>query len=105
MKFLREKLGCGGNAGLMESKENIKPFPTLPTVLGNHQRTVITTFPPHGDYYWIWTLLLCSRQDISALQQHKVLLSQNMTPHLTNQSRRKPACQPVVQLRQTAVPS
>jgi hypothetical protein len=73
MKFLREKLGCGGNAGLMESKENIKPFPTLPTVLGNHQRTVITTFPPHGDYYWIWTLLLCSRQDISALQQQDLL--------------------------------
>jgi hypothetical protein len=24
-----------------------------------------------GDYYWIWTLLLCSRQDISALQQHE----------------------------------
>jgi hypothetical protein len=68
-EILARKTGCGGNAGLMESKENIKPFPTLPTVLGNHQRTVITTFPPHGDYYWIWTLLLCSRQDISALQQ------------------------------------
>ena len=71
-EILARKTGCGGNAGLMESEENIKPFPSLPTVLGNHQRTVITTFPPHGDYYWIWTLLLCSRQDISALQQQMI---------------------------------
>jgi hypothetical protein len=70
-EILARKTGCGGNAGLMGSEENIKPFPSLPTVLGNHQRT-ITTFPPHGDYYWIWTLLLCSRQDISALQQQKM---------------------------------
>ncbi len=34
---LSTKIGGRGNAGLMESEENIKPFPTLPTALGNHQ--------------------------------------------------------------------
>jgi hypothetical protein len=34
VKLLREKLG-GGNDGLMEREENKKPFPSLPTVLGN----------------------------------------------------------------------
>jgi len=77
-EILARKTGCGGNAGLMESEENIEPFPSLPTVLGNHQRTVITTFPPHGDYYWIWTLLLCSRQDISALQQQDARLRKQL---------------------------
>jgi hypothetical protein len=34
----------------MESEENIKPFPSLPTVLGNPRKERgITTFPPHDD--------------------------------------------------------
>jgi hypothetical protein len=33
--ILARKTGNGGNAGLMESEENMKPFPSLPTVLGN----------------------------------------------------------------------
>jgi hypothetical protein len=38
MRILAEvlaKIWSGGNAGLMESEENIKPFPSLPTGLGN----------------------------------------------------------------------
>jgi len=35
----------------MESEENMNPFPSLTTVLGNRYRTAITTFPPHDDYY------------------------------------------------------
>jgi hypothetical protein len=48
---LSAKTGGGANAGLMGIEENIKPFPSIPTVLGNHQKTVITTFAPHCDYY------------------------------------------------------
>jgi hypothetical protein len=48
---LSAKIGGGANAGLMGIEENIKPFPSIPTVLGNHQKTVITTFAPHCDYY------------------------------------------------------
>jgi hypothetical protein len=59
---LSTKIGGRGNAGLMESEENIKPFPTLPTVLGNHQRTVITTFPPHDDGYGLILTFLSGTQ-------------------------------------------
>jgi hypothetical protein len=59
---LSTKIGGRGNAGLMESEENIKPFPTLPTVLGNHQRTVITTFPPHDDGYGLILTFLSGAQ-------------------------------------------
>jgi len=36
----------------------------------------ITTFPPHGDYYWIWTFLLCSSGVISTLQQQRGLAAE-----------------------------
>ena len=55
MSELSAKTGSRGNAGLMGSEENMEPFPSLPTVLGNHQRTVITTFPPHDDGYVSYT--------------------------------------------------
>jgi hypothetical protein len=35
----------GGNAGLMESEENKKLFPSLPTALGNRHRTAISHIP------------------------------------------------------------
>jgi hypothetical protein len=47
---LSAKTGGGANAGLMGIEENTKPFPSIPTVLGNHQKTVITTFTPYCDY-------------------------------------------------------
>ena len=59
----------------MESEENIKPFPSLPTVLGNRQRAAIATFPPHDDYELseghILTFLSGAHRDISnGRQQH-----------------------------------
>jgi hypothetical protein len=47
---LSTKIGGRGNAGLMESEENIKPFPTLPT------------FPPHDDGYGLILTFLSGTQ-------------------------------------------
>jgi hypothetical protein len=67
---LSAKTGGGANAGLMGREENMKPFPSLPTVLGNHQRTVITTFHrtaatiEFGQFYFVAdeSFQLCSNR-------------------------------------------
>jgi hypothetical protein len=61
----------GGNAGLMESEENMKPFPSLPTVLGNpaknaglpHSHRTTTTIE-FGQFYFaaVATFQLCANK-------------------------------------------
>ena len=75
MRVPREKWG-GGNAGLMESEENIKPFPSLPTVLGNpaknaglpHSHRTATTIE-FGQFYFVpgESFQLCSNRIRSTL--------------------------------------
>ena len=65
----------GGNDGLMESEENKKPFPSLPTVLGTpaknaglpHSHRTTTTIE-FGQFYFVLaeTIQLCSNRSISA---------------------------------------
>ena len=65
----------GGNDGLMESVEDDETVrPTLPTALGNRQRTAIPTLPPHGllTELRLTFLALHDSDDISALHQHKL---------------------------------
>ena len=40
-----------GNDGLMESEENMKPFPSLPTVLGIDKERRFPHYAPHDDEY------------------------------------------------------
>ena len=56
---LSAKTGGGANAGLMELEENIKPFPSIPSVLGNHQK--------NGDYHIRTALRLLLNLDNSTL--------------------------------------
>jgi hypothetical protein len=59
---LSAKTGGGANAGLMGIEENMEPFPSLPTVLGNpaknaglphsHRTTITIEF---GQFYFVAT--------------------------------------------------
>ena len=56
----------------MESKENKKAVSlSSHSPWKSRKERGITTFPPHGDYYWIWTILLCSRPVNSTLHQQR----------------------------------
>jgi len=71
---IRAKNWGGGNAGLMGREENMKPFPSLPTVLGNpannagfpHYHRTATTIE-FGQFYFVAveTNQLCSNRKCS----------------------------------------
>jgi hypothetical protein len=68
---LSAKTGGGANAGLMGREENMKPFPSLPTVLGNpaknaglpHSHRTATTME-FGQFYFVpaESFQLCSNR-------------------------------------------
>jgi hypothetical protein len=70
---LTARLESGGNAGLMESEENKKPFPlafaqTLEIAIERRFHTL----PPHGCCWIRMTFTLCTPSDTSALRQQQL---------------------------------